>query len=36
MLGTLVQVIGRGQLSVWVQEVGRELNPDVGQPRKGS
>jgi len=36
MLGTSVQVFGRGQLGVWAQEVGHELGSDVGQPVKGS
>jgi len=36
MLETSVQVFGEGQLVVWAQEVGHELDPDVGQPRKGS
>jgi len=36
MLGTSVQVFGGGQLGVWAQEVGRELGPNVGQPRKCS
>jgi len=36
MLGTSVQVFGRDQLDVWAQEVGCELDPDVGPPRKGS
>jgi len=36
MLGTSIQVFGGAQLDVWAQEVGRELSPDVGQPRKGS
>jgi len=29
-------VFGGGHLGVWAQEVSRELDSDVGQPRKGN
>ena len=34
MLGTSVQVFRGGQLGVWVQEVGRELDLDLVNPEK--
>jgi len=33
---TSAQVFEGGSLGVWTQEVGRELDPDVSQPRKGN
>jgi len=34
MLGTSVQVFGGGPLDVWALEVGWELSPGRGRPKK--
>ena len=36
IFGILVQVFGRDPLDVWALEVGREVGPGRGRPRKSN